>query len=96
MEVLGNPRFAAMVLCLAVSVFSITLNGHLRRNLGEALFGFLGLVWLAVSIAVFLVFGWKIGLLCLGGSYFLGMVISPLSGLIAGLLRKDTTRAGRG
>ena len=96
MEVLSNPRFTAMILCLAVSVFSITLNGHLRKNLGEALFGFLGLLWLAVSIAVFLVFGWKIGLLCLAGSYFLGMVMSPLSGLIAGLLRGGPTRADKG
>jgi hypothetical protein len=92
MEVLGNPRFSAMILCLAVSVFSITLNGHLRGNMGDALFGFLGLAWLAVSIAVFLVFGWKIGLLCLVGSYCLGMVISPVSGMIAGFLRGDFTR----
>ena len=96
MEVLSNPRFTAMVVCLAVSVFSITLNGHLRKNLGDALFGFLGLLWLAVSVAVFLVFGWKIGLLCLVGSYFLGVILSPLSGLIAGLLRGDPTRANRG
>ena len=46
MEVLGNPRFSAMLLCLAVSVFSITLNGHFRRDMGDALFGFLGLAWL--------------------------------------------------
>ncbi len=92
MDVLSSPRFSAMILCLVVAVFSITLNGHLRRNLGEALFGFLGLVWLAVSIAVFLVFGWKIGFLCLAGSYLLGMVVSPISELIAGLLRGDNTQ----
>jgi hypothetical protein len=87
MEVLANPRFSAMILCLAVAVFSITLSGHLRRNLGDALFGFMGLVWLAVSIVVFLVFGWKIGLICLGGSYCLGMLFTPLSELIGGFLR---------
>ena len=92
MEVLSNPRFSAMILCLVVAVFSITLNGHLRRNMGDAIFGFLGLAWLAVSVAVFLVFGWKIGLLCLVGSYCLGMVISPVSGLIADFLRGDLNR----
>ncbi len=92
MEILGNPRFSAMLMCLAVSVFSITLNGHLRNDLGDALFGFLGLAWLAVSIAVFLVFGWKVGLLCVAGSYVLGMVVDPVSGRIADLLRGDTTR----
>lgn len=92
MEVLGNPRFSAMVLCLAVAVFSITLNGHLRQNLGDALFGFLGLTWLAILVAVFLVFGWKIGFLCLAGSYLLGMLVSPISGMIAGFLRGDYTR----
>ena len=92
MEVLSNPRFSAMILCLAVGVFSISLSGHLRRNMGEALFGFLGLAWLAVLITVFLVFGWKIGLICLAGSYFLGMVVSPVSGMIAGFLRGEFTR----
>jgi hypothetical protein len=92
MEVLGNPRFSAMILCLAISVFSITLSGHLRKDMGDALFGFLGLAWFAVSIAVFLVFGWKIGLLCLLGSYCLGMVVSPISGMIVGLLRGGFTR----
>jgi len=60
--------------------------------MGEALFGFLGLAWLAVSIAVFLVFGWKIGTLCLAGSYIFGMIASPLSGMIAGLLRGGFSR----
>ena len=92
MEVLGNPRFSAMVLCLVVAVFSITLNGHFRKNMGDALFGFLGLAWLAVSIAVFLVFGWKIGLLCLVVSYCLGIVASPVSGYIVDFLRGDFTR----
>ena len=92
MEILGNPRFSAMLMCLAVSVFSITLNGHFRKDLAGALFGFLGLVWLAVSIAVFIAFGWKIGLLCLAGSYLLGLVVNPISGLIADLLRGDTLR----
>ena len=92
MEVLGNPRFSAMILCLAVSVFSITLSGHLRKDMGDALFGFLGLAWFAVSIVVFLVFGWKIGLICLVGSYCLGMVVSPVSGMIVGLLRGNFTR----
>ena len=92
MEVLGDPRFSAMILCLAVSVFSITLSGHFRQNMEDALFGFLGLVWLTVSIAVFLVFSWKIGLLCLVGSYCLGLVLSPVSAMIVGLLRKDLTR----
>ena len=92
MEVLGNPRFSAMILCLAVSVFSITLSGHLRKNMGDALFGFLGLAWLAVSIVVFLVFGWKIGLLCLVGSYCLGMLVSPVSGVIVSIFRRDLTR----
>jgi len=92
MEVLVNPRFSAMILCLAISVFSITLIGHFRKDMGDALFGFLGLAWFAVSIAVFLVFGWKIGLLCLVGSYCLGMVVSPISGMIVGLLRGGFTR----
>jgi hypothetical protein len=92
MEVLSNPRFSAMIFCLAIAVFSITLNGHLRQNLGEALFGFLGLAWLAVLIAVFVVFGWTIGFLCLAGSYLLGMLLSPISGMIAGFLRGDYTR----
>jgi hypothetical protein len=92
MEILNNPRFTAMIMCLAVSVFSISLNGHLRNNPGEALFGFLGMVWLAVSIVVFLVFGWKVGFLCVTGSYLLGMVLSPVSGLIADLLRGDEPR----
>jgi len=92
MEVLGNPRFSAMILCLTFSVFSITLIGHLRKNMGDALFRFLGLAWLAVSIVVFLVFGWKVVLLCLVGSYCLGVLVSPVSGIIVGLLRKDFTR----
>ena len=92
MEALGNPRFSAMIVCLAVAVFSITLNGHLRKNMGDALFGFLGLFWLVVSIVVFLVFGWKVGFLCLAGSYLLGVVVSPISGVIAGLLRGNYTR----
>lgn len=92
MEVLGNPRFSAMILCLAVSVFSITLSGHFRKSMGDALFGFMGLAWFAVSIVVFLVFGWKIGLLCVVGSYCLGMVVSPVSGRIVGILRRDFTR----
>ena len=92
MEVMGNPRFSAMVLCLAVSVFSITLNGHFRKNMGDALFGFMGLAWLVISIVAFLIFGWKIGLLCLVGSYCLGLVASPVSGMIVGLLRGDFTR----
>jgi len=87
MEILSNPRFSLMVLCLAVSVFSITLNGHLRKDMGEALFGFLGLAWFAVSIAVFIVFGWKVGILCVAGSYSFGMIASPVSGMIAGFLR---------
>ena len=91
MEVLGNPRFSAMILCLAISVFSITLNGHLRKDMGDALFGFLGLAWLALSILVFLIFGWKIGLLCLVGSYGLGMVFNPVAGRIVGLLRGNLT-----
>ena len=95
MEILSNPRFTAMIVCLAVSVFSMTVNGHLRKNFGEALFGFLGLLWLAVSIAVFLVFGWKIGFLCLGGSYLLGMVVNPVSGLLVDVLRGDSSRADR-
>lgn len=94
MEVLGNPRFSAMLFCLAVSVFSITLNGHFRRDMGDALFGFLGLAWLALSIVVFLVFGWKIGLLCLVGSYCLGMIASPLSGMIVDFIRRDFRREG--
>lgn len=92
MEILGNPRFSAMIVCLAIAVFSITLNGHLRKNLGDALFGFLGLAWFVVSIVVFLVFGWKIGFLCLGGSYLLGVTVSPISGVIADLLRGNCTR----
>jgi hypothetical protein len=60
--------------------------------MGDALFGFLGLAWLAVSIVVFLVFGSKIGFLCLVGCYCLGMVVSPVSGMIVGLLRGDFTR----
>jgi hypothetical protein len=92
MEVLGNPRFSAMVLCLAISVFSITLNGHFRKNMGDALFGFLGLAWLVVSIVAFLIFGWKIGLLCLVGSYCLGLVVSPVSWMIVELLRGDFSR----
>jgi hypothetical protein len=92
MEILGNPRFSAMILCLAIAVFSITLNGHLRKNLGDALFGFLGLVWLVVSIAVFLAFGWKIGFLCLAGSYLLGVIVNPISGVIAARVRRDYTR----
>jgi hypothetical protein len=92
MEMLGNPRFSAMVLCLAVSVFSITLNGHLRKNMGDALFGFMGLAWLAASISVFVVFGWGIGILCVVGSYLFSMLVSPVSGLIAGFLRGDFTR----
>jgi len=92
MEVLGNPRFSAMILWLAISVFSITLSGHFRKNMGDALFGFLGLAWLTVSILVFLVFGWKIGLLCMVGSYCLGMVASPVSGMIVGLLGRNFTR----
>lgn len=92
MEMFANPRFSAMVLCLAVAVFSITLNGHLRRNLGDALFGFMGLAWLVVSISVFVVFGWKIGILCVAGSYLFSMLVSPVSGVIAGFLRGDFSR----
>jgi hypothetical protein len=91
MQILSDPRLSAMILCLAVSVFSITLNGHLRRNFGEAVFGFLGLLWLAATVAIFMVFGWKMGLLCVAGSYVLGLVISPVSGMIAGFLRGDLT-----
>jgi hypothetical protein len=87
MEVLADPRFSTMLSCLALAVFAITLNGHLLRDFGQALFGFLGLFWLAVAIAVFLVFGWKIGLMCVAGSYLMGLVTSPVSGLIAHLLR---------
>ena len=92
MEVLDIPRFSAMIVCLAIAVFSITLNGHLRKNMGDALFGFLGLVWFLVSIVAFLVFGWKIGFLCLAGSYCLGLIVSPISGMIADLVRRDYTR----
>jgi hypothetical protein len=92
MEVLGNPRFSAMVLCLAVSVLSITLNGHFRKNMESALFGFLGLAWLAISIVAFVVFGWKIGFLCVVGSYCLAMVASPVSGRIVHIIRGDFSR----
>ena len=92
MDILANPRFSAMVIFLAITVFSMTLNGHLKRNMGDALFGFLGLAWLLISIVVFVVFGWKIGVLCVTGSYFFSMIASPVSGMIAGFLRGDTSR----
>jgi len=92
MEVLGNPRFSAMILCLAISVFSISLNGHFRKDMGDALFGFLGLAWLVLSIVVFLAFGWKVGVLCLVGSYGLAMVVSPVAGRIADHFRGDFSR----
>jgi hypothetical protein len=91
MELLANPRFSGMVIFLAITVFSITLNGHLRRNMGDALFGFLGLSWLVISIVVFVVFGWKIGILCMTGSYLFSMIASPVSGMIATFLRRDTS-----
>jgi hypothetical protein len=92
MEVLADPRFSTMLFCLAIAVFAITLNGHLLRDFGQALFGFLGFFWLAVSIAVFVVFGWRIGLLCVGGSYVLGLVTSPISAAVANLLRGAHSR----
>jgi hypothetical protein len=92
MEILANPRFSAMLLCLGFTIFSITLNGHLRKDMGDALFGFLGLVWLGIVVSVFVVFGWKIGFLCVAGSYLFSMIVSPLSELIASFLRGDFTR----
>lgn len=92
METLNNPRFSAMVVCLAGAIFLITLKGHLRKNMEEAVFGFLGLAWMAVSSVVFIVFGWKIGILCLAGSYLFGMMVSPIAGRIAELLRRDSAR----
>ena len=92
MEILSNPRFSAMVMCLAGSIFLITLKGHFRKNMEDAFFGFLGLTWMAISIVVFLVFGWAIGIVCLAGSYLFGVIISPVSGLIADSLRRDPAR----
>jgi len=91
-EILGNPRFSAMVMCLAGAIFLITLKGHLRKNTEDAFFGFLGLTWMAISIVVFFVFGWVTGIVCLAGSYLFGMIVSPIAGLIAELLRSDSTR----
>jgi len=45
-----------MVMCLAGAILLITLKGHLRKNMEDAFFGFLGLTWMAVSIIVFLRF----------------------------------------
>jgi len=92
MEILSNPQFSAMVLCLAGAIFLITLKGHLRKNMQDAFFGFLGLTWVAVSVVVFLVFGWMIGILCLAGSYLFGIIVSPIAGLIVELLQKDSAR----
>jgi len=92
MEILSNPRLSAMVMCLAGAILLITLKGHLRKNMENAFFGFLGLTWVAVSIVVFLVFGWKIGTLCLAGSYLFSMIVSPIARRIAELLRRDSAR----
>ena len=92
MEILSDPRFSAMVVSLASAIFLITVKGHLRKNMEDAVFGFLGLTWMAVSSVVFIVFGWKIGILCLAGSYLFGMIVSPIAGLIAELLRRDSAR----
>lgn len=92
MEILNNPRFSAMIMCLAGAIFLITLKGHLRNNMEDAFFGFLGLTWMAISIVIFLVFGWAIGIVCLAGSYLFGMIVSPIAGLIADFLGRDSAR----
>jgi hypothetical protein len=92
MQVFNDPRFPTMIICLAIAIFSITLNGHLRKNMGQALFGFLGLAWALVSITIFLVFGWKVGVLCLAGSYFFSLIASPISGIVAGFLKRELSR----
>ena len=92
MEIFGNPRFSAMLFCLAFTVFSISLNGHLRRDMGDALFGFLGLAWLVVAVSVFVAFGWKVGFMCVAGSYLFSMLVNPLSEIIVGILRGDLSR----
>ena len=89
---MDDPRFSAMIISLASTVFLITLNGHLRGNMVQAVFGFLGLAWAVVSIAIFIAFGWKIGVLCLVGSYFFGMLVTPISGIIVGFLRGEFGR----
>ena len=92
MEISSDPRFSAMIICLAIAIFSITFNGHLRRTMGDALFGFMGLTWALVSITIFLVFGWKIGLVCLTGSCLFSMLASPISEIVAGFLRREFDR----
>ena len=92
MEILSNPRFSAMVMCLAGAIFLITLKGYLRKNMEDALFGFLGLTWIAISIVVFFAFGWVIGTVCLVGSFLFSMIVSPITGLIAEFLGRDSAR----
>jgi hypothetical protein len=92
MQPLSDPRFSAMLVCLAFTIFLMMLNGHLRGNMVQAVFGFLGLVWTVVSITIFLVFGWKVGGLCLAGSYLFGMLVTPVSGAVVGLLRGEFSR----
>jgi hypothetical protein len=40
----------------------------------------------------FFVFGRVIGIVCLAGSYLFGMIVSPITGLIAEFLRRDSAR----
>jgi hypothetical protein len=81
-----------MILLFAVLVFSIKVNGHLQRSLGESFFGFLGLAWFVVLVSVFVEFGWKVGALCMCGSYCFSIIVSGLSEKVADLLRGHFSR----
>ena len=92
MEVLADNRFQVLVISSAILVFLITFNGQMRRNMRQAVFGFLGLVWLVVAIAVFVLFGWRVGLLFVAGSYFFGVLLNPIQAIIVGTIRGDFTK----
>jgi hypothetical protein len=92
MQILSDRDFISLIACSAILVFSISLSGQMHRNTEKALFGFFGLAWVVVASLAFLLYGAIVGFFHVIGSYFLGLLVTPLTYVIAGFIRGDFTR----
>ncbi len=68
---------------LALAVFLLVLNGHLRKPNKLQIDMALGVVWLSLAGVGFFLFGWKVGMASLVLSLFYALLSKPIAALAA-------------